>query len=140
MTCGLCGSGITAEEKYKSLKDGSVNKHVYYGCTRARDVNCKGGYIEEKQLIAQLLELIENIDLDSSGIKKKLEVELERHKKFHLGIMGKSKEEYLVKEVDIRNYSKYLLTEGSLFEKRDLLSCFKSKLILKDKKFSYKTS
>jgi hypothetical protein len=27
--CGLCGSGITAEEKWKKLKDGGANQHVY---------------------------------------------------------------------------------------------------------------
>ena len=134
MSCGLCGSGITAEEKYKNLKDGSVNKYIYYGCTRARDLNCKGGYVEEKVLIAQLLELMDKIDLDKSGIKKKLEVEIERHKKFHSGIMGKPSAEYYAKDADIRNYAKYLLSEGSMFEKRDLLTCLKSNLILRDKK------
>jgi hypothetical protein len=130
MSCGLCGSGITAEEKYKNLKDGSVNKYIYYGCTRARDLNCKGGYIEEKVLIAQLLELMDRIDLDTSGIKKKLEIEIERHKKFHSGIMGKAEETYHARDADIRNYAKYLLIEGSMFEKRDLLTCLKSKLSL----------
>lgn len=133
MSCGLCGSGVTAEEKYKNLKDGSINKYIYYGCTRARDINCKGGYIEEKVLIAQLLELMDKIDLDKSGIKKKLEAEIERHKKFHSGIMGKSEEEYHAKDADIRNYAKYLLKEGSMFEKRDLIQCLKSKLTIKDK-------
>lgn len=133
MSCGLCGSGITAEEKYKNLKDGSVNKYIYYGCTRARDLNCKGGYLEEKVLIAQLLQLMDKIDLDKSGIKKKLEVEIERHKKFHSGIMGKPEEEYHAKDADIRNYAKYLLSEGSLFEKRDLIQCLKSKIHITDK-------
>lgn len=133
MSCGLCGSGITAEEKYKNLKDGSVNKYIYYGCTRARDLNCKGGYLEEKVLIVQLLQLMDEIDLDKSGIKKKLEVEIERHKKFHSGIMGKPEEEYHAKDADIRNYAKYLLTEGSLFEKRDLIQCLKSKIRITDK-------
>ena len=32
MTCGLCGSGISAEKKYKQLKDGTVAKYIYYGC------------------------------------------------------------------------------------------------------------
>lgn len=133
MSCGLCGSGITAEEKYKNLKDGSINKYIYYGCTRSRDKDCKGGYIEEKVLITQLLELIDKIDLDKSGIKKKLEAEIERHKKFHSGIMGKPDTEYSAKDADVRNYAKYLLSEGSLFEKRDLIQCLKSKLTIKDK-------
>lgn len=108
-------------------------KYIYYGCTRAKDINCKEGYIEEKVLISQLLELMDKIDLDKSGIKKKLEAEIERHKKFHSGIMGKSEEEYHAKDADIRNYAKYLLNEGSMFEKRDLLTCLKSKLCLINK-------
>jgi DNA invertase Pin-like site-specific DNA recombinase len=133
ISCGLCGSGVTAQEKYKTLKDGSIVKYIYYGCTKARDINCKSGYIEERVLITGLLTLMDKIDLDKSGVKKKLEAEIERHKKFHSGIMGKPDEEYSAKDADIRNYAKYLLTEGSMFEKRDLLGCLKSKITLINK-------
>ena len=51
MNCGLCGSGISATEKLKKLKDGSFNPHIYYGCTKAKDSNCKCGYINETDLI-----------------------------------------------------------------------------------------
>jgi hypothetical protein len=74
------------------------------------------------------------LDLDKSGVKKKLEIEIERHKRFYSGVMGKTEQEYNAKDADIRNYAKYLLTEGSIFEKRDLLTCLKSKIMLKDKK------
>ncbi|MBU2330085.1 recombinase family protein, partial [Patescibacteria group bacterium] len=87
LSCGTCESGVTAQEKFKSLKDGSIAKYIYYGCTRARNINCKEGYIEERVLISQLTVIIDQIDLDRSGIKKKLELEIERHKKFHSGIM-----------------------------------------------------
>jgi hypothetical protein len=40
------------------------------------------------------------------------------------------------KEIDIKNYAKYLLREGTIVEKRDLLECLKSKLILLDKKIN----
>ncbi|MEI6345899.1 MAG: recombinase family protein [bacterium] len=133
LTCGVCGSGVTAQEKYKNLKDGTIAKYIYYGCTRSKNIHCKEGYIEEKVLISQLLEMIDRIDLDKSGLKKKLEIEIERHKKFHSGIMGKTEENYQAKDADIRNYARYLLTEGSIFEKRDLLGCLKSKIILKEK-------
>lgn len=136
MTCGLCGSGISAEEKFKNLKDGTVAKYIYYGCTRFKNIDCKGGYLEEKALIAQLLELMDNINLDRSGIRRKLEKEIERHKKFHSNIMGKTEVEYEAKDVDIRNYAKYVLSEGTVFEKRDLLTCLKSKLELKQKMIS----
>lgn len=111
----------------------SVAKYIYYGYTGTGDINCKEGYIEERVLIFQLLEIIDKVDRDRSGIKKKLEAEIERHKKFHSGIMGKAEETYHAKDTDIRNYAKYLLTEGSMFEKRDLLTCLRSKLLLKEK-------
>ncbi len=133
ITCGRCGSGVTAQEKYKNLKDGSVAKYIYYGCTRSRDINCKEGYIEERALIKQLMGVIGEVDLDKSGLRKRLEIEIERHKKFHSSIMGFQSEEYKAKDVDIRNYARYLITDGSLFEKRDLVQCLKSKLEIKGK-------
>lgn len=57
----------------------------------------------------------------------------ERNKKFHSGIMGKPAAEYSAKDADIRNYAKYLLSHGSLFEKRDLIQCLKSKISIKEK-------
>lgn len=134
MFCGLCGSGISACEKFKKLKDGSVAKYIYYGCTRGKDINCKGGYVEEKILIKQFAELMDRIDLDGSGVRRKLEAEIERHKKFHSGIMGKTQEAYQAKDADVRNYAKYLLMEGSIFEKRDLLTCIKTRIKLLQKK------
>lgn len=136
LSCRACGSGVTAQEKFKSLKDGSVAKYIYYGCTRSRNINCKEGYMEEKVLITQLTKIIDRVDLDRSGIRKKLEAEIERHKKFHSGIMGKANEEYSARDADVRNYAKYLLTEGSIFEKRELLSCLQSRICLANKLIS----
>ena len=51
--------------------------------------------------------------------------------------MGKSKEEYSVNKANIRKYAKYLLAEGSMFEKRNLLTCLKSKIILKEKEITF---
>jgi hypothetical protein len=38
------------------------------------------------------------------------------------------------KDIDVRNYLKYLLTNGSLLEKREVLGNIKTRIILKDKK------
>lgn len=77
--------------------------------------------------------MMDQINLDRSGIRKKLEFEIERHKKFHSNIMGRPEEEYKARDVDIRNYAKYVLKEGSIYEKRDLLSCIKGKIAIKEK-------
>lgn len=137
MTCGLCGSGITADEKFKKQKNGNVHRHVYYGCTKVRDRNCKCGYINEEQLITQLQNLMDQIDLDETGIKEKIKTEVERIKKFQRIILG-TKEKIEIQDIDIRNYAKYVLKEGADLEKRELLGCLKSKIYLKEKQIYIK--
>lgn len=132
MTCGLCGSGITADEKFKKQKNGNIHRHVYYGCTKVRDRNCKCGYINEEELVNQLENLLDQINLDEIGIKSKLKIEVEKFKKFQKLILNIN-DRVEVKDIDIRNYSKYVLRNGSIFDKRELLSCLKSRLILNQK-------
>lgn len=137
ITCGHCTSGITAFEKFKPLKDGGTNRYVYYGCTKSKDHYCKAGYLREEFLTEQLLDIIEQISLDELGLKEKIEHELEKHSKFRAGVLGINKTEQVkLKSVDSKNYVKYILRDGTAYDKRDLLSCLKSKLILKDKKLT----
>lgn len=133
MTCGLCGSGITADEKYKKLKDGTTARYVYYGCTRSRDLHCKGGYLREENLIEQLLKIIDKIDVNEIGMRYKFEEEIKRFQKFQKGVLGIKENPKTEKEIDIRTYAKYLLREGSVIEKRELLSCMKSRFVLAKK-------
>jgi len=133
--CGYCGSGISADEKFKKLKDGGVNRHVYYFCTKARNIDCKNPAINEPSLIDELIELMDKIDLDELGVASRIEQEIARFNKFRVGVLGHKKENSKA-DVDIRNYAKYLLREGTLIEKRELLYFLKSKLILKDRKIS----
>jgi len=132
MKCGLCGSGISATEKLKKLKNGGFNRHVYYGCTKARDKYCKCGYINETDLIKQLENLIEKININEIGIKKKLKEDIKKFKKFQQFVLG-NKGKIIIGDIDIRNYAKYILQEGKDTEKRDLLGCLNGKIKLKDK-------
>jgi len=131
--CGYCGSGISADEKFKKLKNGGVNRHVYYFCTKARNIDCKNPAINEPNLINELVGLMDKIDLDELGVKSRIEQEVMRFNKFRIGVLGHKKESNNV-DIDIRNYAKYLLKEGTLIEKRELLYFLKSKLVLKDRK------
>jgi DNA invertase Pin-like site-specific DNA recombinase len=134
ITCGLCGSGITADEKLKKLKDGTTSRYIYYGCTRSRNIHCKGGYMREEDLIAQLLKIMDTIDINELGIKHQLEQEIARYNKFQHGVLGqKSDAKTTTADVDIRSYAKYILREGSITEKRELLGSMKSSLTLKNK-------
>lgn len=129
MTCGNCGSGITAEEKHKHLKDGTVKRYVYYRCTHARDRNCKDGSIREDHLIEQLAEMIDKIDLDASSIKKRIQAEYEHLQRFSTGVLGMTDERALPK-VDMKKYALFMLKNGRQEEKRELLGCIKSKIFL----------
>ena len=133
--CGYCGSGISADEKFKKLKDGGVNRHVYYFCTKARNIDCKNPAINEPSLINELTGLMDKINLDELGIKSKVEQEITRLKRFK-AMLGQ-KERNIDIDVSSRDYAKYLLREGTLVEKRELLYFLKSKLILKDKKILF---
>jgi DNA invertase Pin-like site-specific DNA recombinase len=134
MSCGLCGSGITADEKFKKQKNGNVHHYIYYGCCRFYDKNCKSGYISEEDLIEQLAELMDKIDLDEIGMKERIKTEIERHKKFQSSLLGQKADKVKVDDIDIRNYAKYILREGAIQEKRELLSCLQSRLLLNNKK------
>ncbi|CAN5750184.1 hypothetical protein BH11PAT2_BH11PAT2_01580 [soil metagenome] len=135
MECGLCGSGICADEKFKKQKNGNTHRHVYYGCTKSKDKNCKCGYVKEEALIEQFVELMDTIELDEIGIKEKITAEVERFKKFQKTLLG-TKAEIKVIDVDIRNYAKYLLKEGADVERRELLGCLRSKILLSDRSIS----
>lgn len=137
LTCGHCGSGITATEKYKQLKNGGLNKHIYYGCTKARDLHCKAGYAKEIDLINDLVKIVDELEIDEIGLRKQFEEEIERYNQFQktvLMMQGKEKEAKLQENFDIRTYAKYVLREGKIDEKRELLAGLKSRLIFINKK------
>jgi len=131
MTCGGCGSGITAEEKHKKLKDGSIKKYIYYVCCDSKTHDCREPSIREDVLLEQLLALIDTIDLDKVGMKKKLQEEISRYERFSSSIMGQTMG-VKVPKVDVRTYAKYILKDGKAEEKRELLNCLRNKLTLKD--------
>lgn len=133
MTCGLCGSGITADEKFKKQENGNVHRYVYYGCCRFKDKDCKSGYMREEDLIEQLANLMDKVDLDEIGMKEKIKTEIERHKKFQSGLLGIKEKAVKVGDIDMRNYAKYILRDGTISEKRELLSCLRSKITMAKK-------
>ncbi len=137
ITCGLCGSGVTADEKFKKLKDGTTNRYVYYGCTKFKDKNCPCGYVREEDLIEQLASVLDVVSLDEIGMKDRIKAEIESHNEFQESVLGKEvKEKIKIKEIDIRNYAKHILRKRPMHEKRELLKHLRSKLVLKNKQLS----
>ena len=107
-----------------------MNRYVYYGCTRARDRNCKNQYIREEELIGELLKILDRININELGMRHKLEDEIKRFSHFQKVVFGSDgKKEADEGDVNIRTYAKYLLKEGSVSEKRELLGNLRSRLI-----------
>jgi len=132
-TCGYCGSGISAEEKWKQLKDGTHAKYIYYSCSRARDRNCKNHYIREEDLIIELLKILDKVNINELGMRQKLEDEIARFNIFQRSVLGATEKIKNNQDTDIRNFAKYILKEGAVSEKRELLANLRSRIIYKDK-------
>lgn len=132
--CGSCGSGISAEEKFKHQKNGNTHRYVYYHCSRGKDRDCKEGALREEELLRQLLQIVDKIDLNEIEVKENIMQEVNRYRKFSYGVLGQETNfEQRPLNADIRNYAKYILSDGTKDEKRKLLSCLKNKIEIKDK-------
>ncbi|MDE2037775.1 MAG: recombinase family protein [Patescibacteria group bacterium] len=132
MRCGYCNSGITADEKFKKLAKGGTNRYVYYTCTRFNDKECKNASLREEELVKQLENMIDGINLDKIGIKKKLKAEIDRFQKFQESVLGAG-QKLRSRNADPKEYVKYILREGTVEEKRHILESLRSKIVMKDK-------
>ena len=131
MKCGLCGSGITADEKFKKIQNGGVNRYVYYRCTKAKDRNCKNTSINEAELIESLLKMLDSLDIYKVKLTTKLNLEIQKFKKLQAMFLGKKRTEK-IETIDLRDYAKFVLRDGSILEQRSVLECISSELILKN--------
>jgi site-specific DNA recombinase len=130
MKCGVCGSGITADEKFKKLLNGGVNRYVYYRCTKAKDRNCKNSAINEPELVESLVKMLDTISLDKVKLNTKLNIEIQKFKKLQAMFLGKKRNEK-IESIDLRDYARFVLTEGSVLEQRSVLECIEDKINLK---------
>lgn len=134
--CGSCGASITAEEKFKHLLDGSINRHVYYRCTRKVDPECAEKFMNEKDLKEQLLGFIaENTEL--------IEItdELARKALRHTEIVESALK---IRNIDygqldpMTEYSTYVLMQGSYKEQGALVEGIKSTFVIRDRTLEVK--
>lgn len=133
--CAYCGSGITGEEKLKELKDGRYNAHIYYRCTKMKDRDCPNESVKESILIEEMLPIIDSMSLDKSELKHKLQEEVARYALFQTGVLGVDlNQSTKQKNISIKTFAKHMLKHGTLLQQREILSCIKSKILLKDKK------
>ncbi len=100
-----------------------------------RDQNCPCGFLNEEDLIKQLKDLIDDLDIQVVPMREKIANEVRRFKLFQQTLLG-TKAQVSVKDIDIRNYAKFILLEGEMEEKREFFKCLNSKILLSNKKIS----
>ena len=128
ISCGQCGAGRTAQEKFKKLKSGEFNRHVYYSCTRRVDPNCKERYINENDLRALLQELVESSH-DDIKINDKLRAKIEKHYQVTKMLLEHYRLEQSLQAPFIE-YSRYVLTRGTEAERTAYANGFITKLLI----------
>jgi len=87
-------------------------------------------------LIAELLRIIDRVSINELGMLNKLELEVERFNKFQGMVFGEKPIKSKRQDVDMKDYAKYVLKEGSAIEKRELLANLRSRIVLKEKKLA----
>jgi len=127
--CGQCGAEFTAQEKFKKLKNGDFNRHVYYNCTRRVDPDCTEKYINEKDLCVMLQEFIEN-NHEKINISDKLRSKVERHYKVTKTLIEHYNLEQSL-DVSFVEYSRYILARGAEAERTTFAAGIKTKLQLR---------
>jgi len=132
LKCGGCGSGVTAQEKFKKRKDGTAKRYVYYHCTQSRDFDCSQGYIREEKLAEAFVNMLEKITIEEIESKAALKAELDRFRRLSSAVLGYSDKQEQ-SEINLHNFAKYVLTEGTRIEKRALIACLNQTIYLKDK-------
>ena len=134
--CGTCGAGITAMDKFKALKSGEPVVYRYYTCSHGRDRWCREFYINEADLLVELLKIFDRLDLDLIGTREQLEAEIERGYRINAFMTGEPIPDRTIeqKEIDLRKWAKTIFADGSTEERRAMLQNIKSRLILKNKR------
>ena len=111
------------------MKNGTVNRHVYY----TKDHNCKNPPINETDLIKQFENLINMVDLRKVKIQNKIKEDILRIKKFNKFLLN-TNTDIKLNDIDMKNYVKFVLREGEMQEKRYILENICEKILLNNKK------
>ena len=68
-------------------------------------------------------------------MKDKIKYEVERYKKFQNMVL-ENKPKIIIKNIDLKNYAKFILQEGTISEQRELIGFLKGEIFV-DKKRVY---
>lgn len=132
--CGTCGSNIIGEEKLRKRKWGEPRKHIYYHCARQLNM-CPEPYISEEKLIKQILRYINFMNIAHPNylkLTKTLKTSITSYLAIREEILYEQDISPNSKPLDPVNFARYILTSGTIQEKRDLVSALDKQLYIKN--------
>jgi len=121
--CGACKKSIIGEERFRKRKWAEPRRHVYYHC--ARQLNrCTEPYISEEKLIKQILRYINFMNIAHPKFLKlteKLKTSVSSYLKIREEILYEQDINPNNTPLDIVNFARHILYNGTIQEKRDLI-------------------
>jgi hypothetical protein len=128
--CGSCGSGISAQEKFKRYKSGKIVRYVYYHCTQFRDFDCKEPYIREEKLIEQLINHLKGVSVERIQNVISLKPDLDKFMVIKNALNNPNETQ---PEINISEFIRYIFNQGTKEQRRDLIGCLDKEIYIKDK-------
>lgn len=84
-----------------------------------------------------MIKIIDRVEINKLDAQGKLQTEITRSNNLRANVLGKNSDNDVdVKKIDVRAYAKYLLENGTILEKRELLKMLRSRLVYQNKKIT----
>jgi DNA invertase Pin-like site-specific DNA recombinase len=134
--CASCGANIVAEDKYRKRKARPSVYHIYYHCSRQKDYSCPEPFIDEEKLVKALLRYINFTNMAHPQMIRQttaLKYYLEEYEKMRNMILLQQDIDPNHQPLDLFEYAKYALHNGSLEEKRELINSLGENLYIHDR-------
>lgn len=133
--CAYCGANFVGERKVKRLKSGNTRTYTYYRCSRQVDPNCEEPYVNENELIGELINyvgLIENKKDSNLHLNSKIRGRMDKFTKLRESLLA-SKDVYISEKVTFTEYFKYIIYNGTKNEKQEAVETLKLPLFIHNK-------
>jgi len=122
--CASCGASIVAEDMHRKRKGLDPVYHIYYHCSKRKDEKCPEPYLTEEKLIKSLNQYIHflyMIQPQKIKYSERLKLSINSYKKARESILLTQDINPDEKPIDFRDYTKHILKNGSIEEKREIV-------------------
>jgi len=134
--CATCGSSIVGEDRYRKRLTRDPAYHIYYHCSRQMNYSCPEPYVTEEKLIKELLRYINFTNIAHPQLIREtteLKTYKDEYRRIREQILLQQNVDPNHKPLDIVEYSKYALHNGTIQEKREIVNALGGILYLHDR-------